>query len=296
MKSKTTKIVIAGATGNVGRRIAMQLKESGVELTLLGRDLNALKQLNIPNANLVVADLGNPEQVTDATKDADALFWLVPPVLSVSSLQTWYEEVTYAGVTAVKTNGIRKVVLLSSLGAGASGNLGTVTYAGHMEQAFDTLEADVLALRPGYFMENFLLQSASLLEQGEFTFTYAPDHDIPFVSTDDIGDTVASYLLNDNWTGHWKLNLMGPENITLEQAAGIISGVMGREIRYRQVSLAESKNQLDALGVGEKVRNELIDLFEALGDPHGAYATPRTYEAASPTSLGDVISRKLLRL
>lgn len=63
-----------------------------------------------------------------------------------------------------------------------------------MEVAFDSLDADLLALRPRYFMENFLLQISALKENNEFTFTYASDHDIPFISADDIGKAAARYL------------------------------------------------------------------------------------------------------
>ena len=288
------KIAIAAAGGNVGSRIAQNLSKTHAHIVLLGKSISPLEKLGIKNAQISITDISSAKEVLQATKDVDALFWLVPPVLRVPSLKVWYQEVIQGGVLAVKENRIKKVVVLSSLGAGAKDNLGTVSYTGDMEREFDKLDADVLALRPGYFIENFILQAQSILEAGTFAFTYEPDHTIPFVSTDDIGDTATQYLLDNSWSGHWKLNLMGPENITLAEAAQRITNILGRKIDYRQLNLEEAKMQLAQLGASETVQNELIDLFVALGDPKGIYATPRTPEAYTPTSIEYVIKKKLL--
>ncbi|MGB3351793.1 MAG: SDR family NAD(P)-dependent oxidoreductase [Mycobacterium sp.] len=53
-------IVVAGASGGIGRRIATQLAEQGALLTLVGRDLSALRSLGI-DATLLSADLRDGE-------------------------------------------------------------------------------------------------------------------------------------------------------------------------------------------------------------------------------------------
>jgi uncharacterized protein YbjT (DUF2867 family) len=290
------KIAIAAAAGNIGSQTASRVAAQGATLMLLGPRLEKLKALAIPGAILAQTDISNPDQVIAATQGADALLWLVPPVSNVPSLQGWYRQVTAAGVMAVQQNKIKRVVLISSLGAGAADNLGTVTYIGETETAFNTLDAHVLALRPGYFMENFLLQAHNLRNDGRFQFPYSPDHDIPFVSTDDIGDTAATYLLDETWAGHWTLNLMGPENITLSQAASRLAVSLGKPIQYEQLPWVAVSEQLTSWGTNAIVRQELIDLFVALGDPGGVYATPRTPEAPTSTRFETFVKNKLVPL
>jgi uncharacterized protein YbjT (DUF2867 family) len=287
------KIAIAAAGGNIGSRTALKVAEGNAEVVLLGRNPNALQKLNIDHATVAPTDISHADEVIAATRGVDALLWLVPPVVNVASLKEWYQQVTAAGTAAVKENKIRKVVLISTLGAAAAANLGTVTYAGWMEAEFDKLDTNVLALRPGYFMENFLLQAEGIKQTGEFSFIYAPHHDIPFVSTDDIGDTAAKYLLNNAWTGHWKLNLMGPENITLTAVAEKLTAVLGRPVTYRQSATEEMSRQLAGWGISATVQQELTDLFAALGDPDGIYATPRTPEVYTPTHLEAFALQKL---
>ena len=288
------KIVIAAATGNIGSSVARQIASHGATPLLLGQNLKRLDDLNISGGVSIEADISNAEEVIAATEGAEALFWLVPPVLNVSSLHEWYQKVTDAGIAAVVQNKIKRVVLVSSLGASSSPNLGTVSYCGDMEVAFDKLDASVLALRPGYFMENFMLQAKDIREKGIFTFPYDSEHDIPFISSDDIAEAASRYLLDDTWAGHWKVNLMGPENITLVQAASRLSAIIGKSIKYVQQSDEEVKAQLSIWGTSDIVQQELMDLFSALGDPHGPYATPRTIEAATATTFEQFLERKFL--
>ena len=288
------KIVVGAAAGNVGSRIAKKVGAAGHSVVLLGNKLDALENLNIPNSSSYEVDMSKTEQVVAHTQGADALFWLVPPSIGVSSLKEWYDDIIAAGVAAIKENKIPRVVALSSLGAGASDNLGTVTYVGNLERAFKEVSSNVVFLRPGYFMENFLLQKNDILENGYFSFPYATDHDIPFVSADDIGDVAAEYLMDEDWAGQWTRNIMGPRNITLLEAADIFSVALGREIEYKQVTYDDIKNQFALFGANDIVQKELVDLYLALGDPNGAYATPRTYEANTPTTLVDVIRNKFI--
>ena len=288
------KIAIAAATGNIGSGVARQITSHGAKPLLLGQNLKRLEDLHISGGLEIVADISNKEQVIAATEGAEALFWLVPPVLNTPSLNEWYQKVTDAGIAAVNQNKIKRVVLVSSLGASTSPNLGTVSYCGKMEVAFDKLDASVLALRPGYFMENFLLQAKDISEKGIFTFPYDSEHDIPFISADDIAEVATRYLLDETWAGHWKLNLMGPENITLAQAASRLSARLGKSVEYVKQSGEEVKAQLSSWGLSKSVQQELMDLYSTLGDPNGPYATPRTIEASTATTFEQFLERKFL--
>lgn len=292
--NKIMKIVIGAAAGNVGSRIAKKVASANHSVVLLGNKLGSLQNLNIPNSSSYEVDMSNTEQVVAHTKGADAFFWLVPPTLGVSSLKEWYDDIIAAGVAAIKENDIPRVVAISALGAGATDNLGTVTYVGNLEKAFKEVASNVVFLRPGYYMENFLLQKDDILKNGNFSFPYAADHDIPFVSTDDIGDVAAEYLMDEHWAGQWARNIMGPSNITLQEAADIFTTELQQEIVYKKVTYGDIKDQFAQFGANATVQREMVDLYMALGDPNGAYATPRTTEVYTPTTLVDIIRNKFI--
>ena len=229
----------------------------------------------------------------EIAQQADALFWLTPPKLDVPNLRDWYLQTAKAGANAVSANGILRVVNISSIGAGAKPNLGTVSLSGNVESIFNQT-ANVVHLRPGYFMENFLAQIETIQSARTVQFSYPSDHDIPWISTDDIADVAAQYLLDQRWAGQWTRNLMGPKNLTLLEISAILSQVLGYPIEYAQISIESLQQQVAAMGATTEVQREMGDLFRALGDPDGVYATARTPEATTPTTFEQFVKNKIL--
>ncbi|MBD2247385.1 NAD(P)H-binding protein [Nostoc sp. FACHB-888] len=288
------KIVIAAASGNIGRRIIEKVIQAGAETILLTRHPEKLADFVTQGAIIQQVSSDDAQRLIEITQQADALFWLTPPKLDVSNLSDWYLQTAKAGANAVSANGIARVVNISSIGAGAKPNLGTVSLSGNVESIFNQTAANVVHLRPGYFMENFLVQIETLQSDPTVRFSYPSDHDIPWISTDDIGDVAAHYLLNQRWAGQWTRNLMGPENLTLLETSAILSRVLGYSIEYTQVSIESLQQQFAAMGATAEVQREMGDLFRALGDPDGVYATARTPEAKTPTTFEQFVKNKIL--
>ena len=287
------KIAIAAASGNIGRRTAEKVVQAGAETILLSRRPEQLVDLVAQGAIVESVSSDDTQGLIAATKNVDALFWLTPPKLDVSSLSDWYTQTAMAGATAVRENGIQRVVNISAIGAGAKPNLGTVSFTGDVEAIFDRTGANVVHLRPGYFMENFLTQVDAIGRDNNVSFPYSSDHDLPWISTDDIGDEAAKYLLDDRWAGQWTRNLMGTENLTPLETTAILSKVLNRPIEYVRVTIESLQQQLASFGATPDVQTELGNLFRALGDPDGVYATSRTPETNTPTTFEQFVRTKL---
>ncbi|MDF5722908.1 MAG: NAD(P)H-binding protein [Rhizonema sp. PD37] len=288
------KIVIAGASGNIGRRTAEKVVQAGAETILLTRQPEKLADLVTQGATVKPISSDDTQGLIEVTQDADALFWLTPPKHDAPGLRDWYTQTAMTGARAVHENSIKRVVNISSLGAGAAADLGTVTFVGTVESIFNQTFSNVLHLRPGYFMENFLGQVKFIEQDNTVYFPYASDHDIPWITTDDIGDEAAKYLLDERWAGQWTRNLMGPENLTLTEATAILSRVLNRSIEYVQVTVESIQQQLALAGATPDVQRELGNLFRALGNLNGIYATVRTPEAITPTTFEQFATHKLL--
>jgi uncharacterized protein YbjT (DUF2867 family) len=287
------KIAIAAASGNIGRRTAEKVVQAGAETILLSRRPEQLADLVAQGAIVKSISSDDAQGLIAATKDVDALFWLTPPRLDVPSLSDWYIQTAMAGATAVRENSIKRVVNISAIGAGAEPNLGTVSFTGDVEAIFNQTGTNILHLRPGYFMENFFTQVDSIRQNNIVSFPYASDHDIPWISTDDIGDAAAKYLLDDRWAGQWTRNLMGAANLTPLETTAILSKVLDRPIEYVRVTIESIEQQLASFGATSDVQRELGHLFRALGDSDGIYATARTPETITPTTFEQFVRNKL---
>ncbi|SEU22219.1 NmrA family NAD(P)-binding protein [Stigmatella erecta] len=289
------KIVVTAASGNIGARVAEQVVAAGAEAVLLSRHPAKLAALSARGAQVLPVGSDDAPGLLSAAKGAEALFYLAPPNPGAKDLRDWYLQTATAAAQAVREHRIPRVVCISTVGANANAPLGTVSFAAEVEEIFNRAAPNVLHLRPGYFMENCLAQ-VEPLRHGVLSFPYAEDHDLPWISTDDIGDVAAKYLLDGSWAGHWTRNLLGPENLTLTEVAALLTRVSGKPVRYERVSEEALQQQLRAQGVSPTVQKQLGDLFRALGDPQGIYATARTPEAFTPTTFEAFARNKLLPL
>lgn len=84
------KIVIAAASGNIGRRTAEKVVQAGAETILLTRHPEKLADLVAQGGTVKPISSDDTQGLIEATQNADALFWLTPPKLDVPSLRDWY--------------------------------------------------------------------------------------------------------------------------------------------------------------------------------------------------------------
>lgn len=111
------KALVAGATGQTGRRIVQELVKRGVPVRALVRDLNTARSLLPPEAELVVGDVLQPETLTSAIADCTVLLCATgakPGFDPTAPYRIDYEGTKHL-VEVAKSAGIEHFVLVSSL-------------------------------------------------------------------------------------------------------------------------------------------------------------------------------------
>ncbi|NUR89873.1 MAG: NAD(P)H-binding protein, partial [Nonomuraea sp.] len=129
-------IVVTGATGNVGSRLVALLAEAGERVTAVSRR----PAEPVAGVRHVQADLADPAGLKEAFDGADALFLLVAG------------DDPQAILDAAREGGVRRVVLLSSQGAGTRPDFYRHPIA--FEEAVRASGPDWTVLRPGGFHTN----------------------------------------------------------------------------------------------------------------------------------------------
>ena len=79
------------------------------------------------------------------------------------------------------------------------------------------------ALTNPYFMEDTLRQAESIKNQGLFFSPIAGDRKLPAVATRDIAAAASRLLLDASWSGAGEVPLLGPEDLSYNDMAKIIS-------------------------------------------------------------------------
>ena len=279
-------IAIATPYGNIGGRITRHLLDAGEDLILLPHDASKLDEAVRDRATVRPVSLEDADGVAEATRGADALFWLSPHGMHTPSLRGWYETLGRSATHAIRENGISHVVNLSSQGAHQSEGLGPVSGLARVEELIDESDAAVVHLRPGFFMENFFAQLDAIRDAGALFFPTSPDTETAMIATRDIADVAADLLRDRSWSGRRVLGLHGPRDYTYNEAAGVLADVLDREVRVQQVPVEGVVGQFKGYGASDDWARGMAELYSRIGDPeYYADTEPRTGETTTPTTL-----------
>ena len=260
------KIVILGATGTVGSKISAILLNEGHQVTLIARHTEKLEKYRELGATIVTADITDADTLTNAFKDADSAFILMPDNVKAENTRAYQREVTGRLIEAIQNSGIKYIVNMSSLGAHMHEGTGIMAGTGEQEVRLNQLtDVNVLHLRSAYFMEN-LLRTISVVKNMGINGTAADgDHAIPMVATQDVARVAAGYLSSLEFKDKVVQAIMGPRNYSLREFTGIIGGVIGKpELAYVQFAVDQAKEAFLKNGFSSDFVDNLIEMGTAI--------------------------------
>ncbi len=277
-------IVITTPTGDIGRQVLDRVLDSGQAVRVIARDPSRLPERVRARAEVVPGSHGDADAITRALAGADRLFWLVPPppFSHPGSAERYYLDFTRPACEAIRGLGAG-VVGVSTLGHGYQGKAGLLSAALAMDKLMEGTGAAYRALALPFFMENLLRQAQEIKEQGTFCMANTAGRPLPAVATRDVAAAAAALLLDTSWSGQASVPVVGPDNLTPDDMAEVISGTLGRTVRYRQVPAADRQAAMLRRGASEAMAQDMADMTEAQNN--GIYdAEPRDPGSAAPTS------------
>ena len=159
--SKT--ILITGATGNISSGIIAQLKGSEHRLRALVRNPEKAEELKRQGVELRVGDLEKPWTLGPAFAGADTVWVLAPPGPRAP------EQCSNA-LWAARQAGAKHVVRMSAVGAAHTAP--TINSRLHALSDAELVGSGIpfTILKPHYFMQNLMMASQSVAQQGALYF------------------------------------------------------------------------------------------------------------------------------
>ena len=136
------------------------------------------------------------------------------------------------------------------------------------------------ALSMPFYMENLLGQLDAIRGPGAFYLTCAGDLPLASIATRDIASTAASLLTDLSWTGQENLPVFGPDRLTPDGMAEVISQELGRPVAYRRMSMDDFASLLRSRGASDQTVKDMTEMFAA--QEHGIYDAD--WATAKPTA------------
>jgi uncharacterized protein YbjT (DUF2867 family) len=257
----TMRVLVTGATGRVGRAVVGSLTAAGVPVRALTRRPEAAA---FPaNVEVVAGDLTVPESLDAALCDVAAVFlvWTVSPASAPAVVER----------LAARP---RRVVFLSSPHQTAhpffqQPNPMAVLHA-DIERLIAAAGLESTIIRPGMFASNTLFWWAPAIRaDGVVRWPYGAAETAP-VDDRDVAAVAARTLYEDGHAGGDYV-LTGPESLSQAEQVSIIGDVVGRRVRFEELSPEEFRTE--TAGTWPRpVVDMLLDAWAAtLGQP--AYVT-----------------------
>ncbi|GGW39849.1 NmrA family transcriptional regulator [Streptomyces lucensis JCM 4490] len=266
-------IVITAPTGQIGHQVLDRLLDAGRPVRVIARDPSRLSARARGGAEVVQGSHRDPDMVMEAFAGADSLLWLVPPNPRAEDIEDHYLGFTRPACEALRTHGVRRVVGVTSLGRAYAGHAGLLSPAFAMDAMIESTGVSYRALAMPYFMENLLNQLEAIRSQGVFRTANSADRPLATVATRDIAAAAADLLLDGSWTGHGTVPVIGPDELSPEAMAEVLSEELGRPVRCEQMSLDAYKATMKRYGMTEAWAQGLADMAAAQND--GIYDAER---------------------
>jgi len=277
------KLVISGASGELGRKVTANLLEHipASDLILLTRKPDALAAEAAQGADVRKADFAVPATLGAAMQGGDILL-----LISTLSIGRRVEQHTNA-IKAAKAAGIKHIVYTSSCGIQPQ----TPSISGQehhaTEQALQRSGLAFTILRNSWYADVtplFLLPAG--LATGSLVGSTGDGLVAP-VAKDDCALAAAAVLLNPEKHANAIYEITGPDLLTFADIARLCSEASGKPIAYINVSHDEKLAIFDAMGVKRDYEEGMMN------DNTNAWASNEmiTYEMAIKQQFFSICSR-----
>jgi uncharacterized protein YbjT (DUF2867 family) len=229
-------ILVVGATGTVGSEVIRQLVAGGERARGLVRDREKAGERLGVDTELVVGDLDRPETLTDALVGVDRMFLLTRQ----TSRQLEQER---AAIQAAARAGVGHVVKLSVFRADEESPLQIARQHRQAEQALQDSGLAYTILRPPFYMQNLI----GMVRNGGL-YSAAQDGRVAMIDVRDIAAVAVTALTGTGYEGQI-YTPTGPEAVTFDEVATIVSARTGEQVRHVRVPPDAVRDTLQARGV-----------------------------------------------
>jgi uncharacterized protein YbjT (DUF2867 family) len=231
-KNEKMKVLITGATGNVGLAVIKWLDKlpNNLQINAGVRDvLTDKEKLSGYKIDFVKFDFMDAITYKPALENCDILFLLRPP--QISDTKKYFKPI----IEIAKEVGVKHIVFLSVQGVEKS----SIIPHYKIEKMIVASKIPYTFLRPAYFMQNFLgtlhqdlvVKNRIFLPSGNAKFT--------LVDVNDIGEVAAKIIINSNLYSNKSYELTNNEKLTFSEMATQLSKGLDKKISFISPNLIQ---------------------------------------------------------
>lgn len=262
-------ILVTGAGGSVGSALVDQLRKDGHDVRAAYHSPAATERARAAGRDAVTIDMSDTATLGPALDGVSTVF-----LLGATSSEQTTRELNVVG-SAVRA-GVTRMVKLSVWRADEE-----LTPIARLHRPVERGLAESplrwTLLRPNFYMQTFVRAWAEgIRTRGVFANALIRSP-ISFVDVADVARVAARILTEDGHDGA-AYALTGPEALTFAEAAGVLSRVLGRPVRYDGLSDERARALLTRAGMSPFETEALIDVSRAYRDGGAEAVLPTVHD------------------
>jgi uncharacterized protein YbjT (DUF2867 family) len=254
-------MILVTTAGKVGSEAVCLLRQQDVPVRVLVRDPAKAKALADAGAEITAGDLADPASIDKAMAGATTVILVSPGVPA--------QELNVVG-SAART-GARHIVKATSK-ASADSPIARRRWQAEIEAGLAASGLPHTLLRSNAYMQNVLALAPAIAKTSSFGSSAGRGR-TGMVDARDVAAVAAAVAAAPAPHAGKTYWLTGPELISNNDVAAVLSNLLGRTITYRQLSFDEDKDTMIRAGVPEQVAQMNAQAFSLTAEGDAEWVT-----------------------
>ncbi len=270
MSNLTSKIVVTGASGQLGQLVATELASRLSDrsfVTLGSRDPVKLEEFAAQGFETARADFDDPSSLDASFEGAETVLIISSPTpneLRIPQLR--------AAIDAAKRAGVKRIIYTSFTNPSAKSRFGFAAGYEDTEAYLKASGLDYTIARNSQYAEN-LEGTLAQSKQSDTIAIPSTEGKVAYITRADIAGVLATLLTQD---GHANktYELTGSEALSIRDIAGALSAARGKTVNVVEVDPMEYAKVLASFGLPEFLVDGLIGMYAAVAAGEYAAVSP----------------------
>ncbi len=244
------KILVTGATGNIGGEIVRLLKEKNADF------IAGTSSRSIDGVDSVALNFADTQSLEAAMQGISTLFMVLA---NHPDMITWGKNV----IDTAKKCGIKYIVRSSGSLADGNSSIGVRKVLAETDRYLKESGIDYTITAPNFFMQNFIMFHGDDYKSGAL-YLPAGDGKVAWVDVRDIAAVNVDILLNPEKYRNQTLTITGPKALSYAEAVAVLNDVLGKDTKYIAVSDEDAIKAMTEMKFPEFLIDLMIDLNQCI--------------------------------
>jgi uncharacterized protein YbjT (DUF2867 family) len=272
VSSSESRVLVVGATGQLGRVITRKLVASGRRVRALARNAAKLAEFS-PAAEIAPVDLKDLMKLTEACRDVEQIVATANNNMGTGATSPSRVDLSaYQNLcAAARKTGVRRLVYVSYKGVAQDAPVDIFRIKWYVEDAIRRSGVPHVMLRPTAFMDIWIdeLLAKSIREKGVATIFGDGNRVANYIAVEDVADFAVKILSRPDVVNE-AVDAGGPSNATQNELATLVERRFNISAKHRHVPVIAMK----ALAPIVRPFNELAARLMTLGLYSATEAVP----------------------